>query len=59
MFGSLPPTAARLAREEMEQMGPVRLSDVESAQAHVAETVRRSLAGRFVGAGERVSEYLA
>jgi len=44
VLGSLPPTGARLAREEMERMGPVRLSDVEAAQSHLAETVRRSLA---------------
>ena len=33
--------AAQLIREDMEYMGPVRLSDVETAQQKIVDVVRR------------------
>ncbi len=33
--------AADLIREDMEYMGPVRLSDVEAAQQRIVDVVRR------------------
>ena len=33
--------AAELIKEDMEYMGPVRVSDVESAQQRIVDTVRR------------------
>ncbi len=40
-FGNLSERAAAMIREDLEIMGPVRLSDVESAQQNVVKTVRR------------------
>lgn len=58
LLESLSSQAAQRLREEMERMGPVRLSDVESAQQHVAEAVRRSESGTYVSA-DAVKERLA
>lgn len=59
VLSSLSSAAASQVREEMERMGPVRLSDVESAQQHVAEVVRRHGDGQYVPAQASESELLA
>jgi flagellar motor switch protein FliG len=41
IFSNMSARAADLIREEMEYMGPVRLSDVESAQQSIINVVRR------------------
>jgi len=41
IFGNMSERAAQLIREEMEYMGPVRLSDVEAAQQRIVDVVRR------------------
>ena len=40
-FRNMSDRAAQLIREEMEFMGPVRVSDVESAQQRIVDVVRR------------------
>lgn len=52
IFGNMSERAAQLIREEMEYMGPVRVSDVEAAQQKIVDTVRRlEDAGEIVIAG--------
>jgi len=41
VFGNMSERAAQLVMEDMEYMGPVRISDVESAQQRVVDVVRR------------------
>jgi flagellar motor switch protein FliG len=41
IFRNMSERAAQLIREEMEFMGPVRISDVESAQQKIVDIVRR------------------
>ncbi|RMH29033.1 MAG: flagellar motor switch protein FliG [Planctomycetota bacterium] len=41
IFGNMSERAAQLIKEEMEYMGPVRVSDVESAQQRIVDIVRR------------------
>jgi len=41
IFGNLSQRAAEILRDDMSTMGPVRLKDVEKAQAAVVATVRR------------------
>lgn len=41
MFANVSERVAVMIREEMEFMGPTRLSDVESAQTRIVESVRR------------------
>ena len=41
VFGNMSERAATMIREEMEYMGPVRLSDVEAAQQRIVDVVRR------------------
>ncbi len=41
VFGNMSERAAQLIREDMEFMGPVRVSDVESAQQRIVDIVRR------------------
>jgi flagellar motor switch protein FliG len=41
IFGNMSDRAANLIREDMEYMGPVRLSDVEAAQQRIVDVVRR------------------
>ena len=41
IFNNMSERAATLIREDMEYMGPVRLSDVESAQQRIVDIVRR------------------
>ncbi len=52
IFKNMSERAAQLIKEEMEFMGPVRISDVESAQQKIVEVVRRlEDAGEVVIAG--------
>jgi flagellar motor switch protein FliG len=41
IFSNMSERAAQLIQEEMEYMGPVRVSDVESAQQRIVDIVRR------------------
>jgi hypothetical protein len=47
-MSSAPPT---LIKEDMEYMGPVRLSDVEASQQRIVDVVRRLDAGDIAGRG--------
>jgi len=52
-FGNMSERAATMIKEDLEIMGPVRLSDVESAQQSIVKAVRRLEAeGRIVIAGK-------
>lgn len=52
IFGNMSERAAQLIREEMEFMGPVRVSDVEASQQKIVDIVRRlEDAGEIVIAG--------
>ena len=52
IFFNMSERAAALIREEMEFMGPVRVSDVESAQQRIVDVVRRlEDAGEIIIAG--------
>jgi flagellar motor switch protein FliG len=52
VFGNMSERAAQLIKEDMEYMGPVRLSDVESAQQRIVDIVRRlEDAGEIIIAG--------
>ena len=46
LLKQLPPRAAKSLRQRMEQLGPLRLSDIEQAQSEIAE-----IAGRLIVAG--------
>ena len=60
IFSGLPRERVAKVRQEMERIGPVRLSDVEAAQERVVAAVRRLEEGRYVSAGSRKdSEVLA
>jgi flagellar motor switch protein FliG len=52
LFSAVPARTARRIREEMDRIGPVRLSDVEAAQQHVVEVVRQSETGEYISAGK-------
>ena len=41
IFGNMSDRAVQLIKEDMEYMGPVRLSDVEAAQQRIVDVVRR------------------
>jgi len=41
IFANLSERAANVIKEEMEYMGPVRLRDVEEAQQHIVDVIRR------------------
>lgn len=41
IFGNMSERAAQLIKEDMEYMGPVRVSDVEGAQQRIVDVVRR------------------
>ncbi len=41
IFGNMSDRASQLIKEDMEYMGPVRLSDVEAAQQKIVDIVRR------------------
>ncbi len=47
IFAVLRPGVARRLRREMDQSGPVRLSDVESARRRVVEAVRQISCGQY------------
>jgi flagellar motor switch protein FliG len=52
VFKNMSERAAQLIKEEMEFMGPVRISDVESAQQRIVDVVRRlEDAGEVIIAG--------
>ncbi len=52
IFSNMSERAAQLIKEEMEFMGPVRVSDVESAQQKIVDVVRRlEDAGEVIIAG--------
>ena len=52
-FGNLSERAANMIREDLEIMGPVKLSDVEAAQQNIVKVVRRLEAeGRIIIAGK-------
>ena len=52
IFGNMSARAADLIKEDMQYMGPVRLSDVEAAQQRIVDVVRRlEDAGEIVIAG--------
>jgi flagellar motor switch protein FliG len=52
IFSNMSERAASLIREEMEYMGPVRVSDVEAAQQRIVDVVRRlEDAGEIIVAG--------
>lgn len=52
IFGNMSERAAALIREDMQYMGPVRVTDVESAQQKIVDIVRRlEDAGEIIIAG--------
>jgi flagellar motor switch protein FliG len=52
IFSNMSERAAQLVREDMEYMGPVRLSDVEATQQRIVDVVRRlEDAGEIIVAG--------
>ena len=52
IFGNMSTRASELIKEDMEYMGPVRLSDVEAAQQRIVDVVRRlEESGEIVIAG--------
>jgi len=59
VFRNMSERAATLLREDMEYMGPVRLSEVEAAQQKIADIVRRlEDAGELVIQGRGPQEQL-
>ena len=57
IFGNMSTRAADLIREEMQYLGPVRLSDVEAAQQRIVDIVRRlEDAGEIIVAGRGDSD---
>gem|GEM_PF-1371796 len=56
VLGSLPREMSRQVQRQMDEIGPVRLSDVEAAQDRVVAAVRRLEAGRYVSAAAAESE---
>ncbi len=59
IFGNMSDRAAALIKEDMEFMGPVRVSDVEAAQQRIVDIVRRlEEAGEIIIAGRGGQEEL-
>lgn len=59
IFNNMSERAAQLIKEDMEYMGPVRISDVESAQQRIVDIVRRlEDSGEIVIAGRGGDEDL-
>lgn len=60
VLGNLSQRAAEMLREEMEYLGPVKLSDVESNQQQIVDTVRRlEESGEIeVNAGSESEQYV-
>lgn len=57
IFGNMSERAATLIKEDMQYMGPVRISDVEAAQQRIVDIVRRlEESGDVVIAGRGESE---
>ena len=48
LFGNLPPHDAERLREELEAMGPVRLSEIETEQGEILRVARRLAANRQI-----------
>lgn len=58
-FGNMSERAAKLLKEEMQAMGPVRLRDVEEAQAHLVATAKElANAGEIVIADSKGDDEL-
>jgi flagellar motor switch protein FliG len=59
MFRSVSSRAAEMIKEELEVMGPVKLSDVENAQNEIVKVARRlEEEGKIVLAGKGGGEQL-
>ncbi|MEM8835413.1 MAG: flagellar motor switch protein FliG, partial [Planctomycetota bacterium] len=59
IFGNMSERAASLIKEDMEYMGPVRVSDVEQAQQRIVDIVRRlEEAGEIIISGRGGQEEL-
>jgi flagellar motor switch protein FliG len=58
VFSALSSETLRKVQEEMERMGPVRLSEVEAAQQRVAEAVRRAGSGEYLSESARQERQL-
>jgi len=59
IFSNMSERAATLIREDMEYMGPVRVSDVETAQQRIVDIVRRlEEAGEIIISGRGGAEEL-
>ncbi|MEM1166929.1 MAG: flagellar motor switch protein FliG [Planctomycetota bacterium] len=59
MFANMSERASALIKEDMEYMGPVRVSDVEAAQQRIVDVVRRlEEAGEIIIAGRGGQEEL-
>lgn len=59
IFSNMSERASQLIKEEMEYMGPVRLSDVEAAQQRIVDVVRRlEEAGEIILQGRGDSEVI-
>jgi flagellar motor switch protein FliG len=59
IFSNMSERAATLIKEDMEYMGPVRVSDVESAQQRIVDIVRRlEEAGEIIISGRGGGEEL-
>ena len=60
ILGNMSVRASEMLREEMEYLGPVRLSAVEQVQQQIVDVVRRlEDAGEItVNAGEEVEEFI-
>lgn len=59
IFGNMSERAATLIKEDMEYMGPVRVSDVEAAQQRIVDIVRRlEEAGEIIISGRGGGEEL-
>ena len=48
VFTTLGSRSSKRLRQELDRLGPVRLSDVEAAQAHVMEMVRLADQGQYI-----------
>jgi len=59
IFSNMSERASQLIKEDMEYMGPVRVSDVEAAQQRIVDVVRRlEEAGEIIIAGRGGTEEL-
>ncbi len=58
VLSAMAPAAAKRVRAEMDRIGPVRLTEVEAAQQHVAEAVRRAESGEYLPVSQRSERQL-